>query len=213
MADERLNRAEQQLAKAKRRADEAAKQMEEVKVCEEVIRVQVEMMAKHSEQLSREANERLLVAIACAEKAEQVAAEKVRETIACAEIAEQHSAEKISEAEKRVQRAAESAVQLEQKFTDAMKRMDGSTSTGMQQQLNLELKRLTRIPRAIADKVKESIAEVEKKAQRAVESAVQLEQKFTDVMKRLEGSTSTGMRQQLNLELKRLTCIPRTNGH
>ena len=63
--------------------------MEEVKVREEAIRIQAEMMAKHSEELSQEANERLLVAIACAEKAEQVAAEKVRESIARAEIAEQ----------------------------------------------------------------------------------------------------------------------------
>ena len=100
--------------------------MEEVKVREEAIRIQAEMMAKHSEELSREANEQLLVAIARAKKAEQVAAEKVRESIACAEIAEQHSAEKIGEAEKRVQRAEESAVQLEQKFTDAMKRMEGN---------------------------------------------------------------------------------------
>ena len=90
--------------------------MEEVKVREEAIRIQAEMTAKHSEELSREANERLLVAIDHAEKAEQVAAEKVRESIARAEIAEQHSAEKISEAEKRVQRAEENAVQLE-KFT------------------------------------------------------------------------------------------------
>ena len=125
--------------------------MEEVKVREEAIRVQAEMTAKHSEELIREANERLLVAISRAEKAEQVAAEKVRESIAHAEIAEQHSAEKISEAEKRVQRAEESAVQLEQKFTDAMKRMEGSTSIGMRQQLNQELKRLTCIPRTNGD--------------------------------------------------------------
>ena len=74
------------------------------------------------------------MAIACAERAEQAAAEKVKD--------------RIDEAEKRVQRAVESAVQLEQKkFTDAMKRMEGSTSTGMRQQFNLELKWLTHIPR------------------------------------------------------------------
>ena len=57
--------------------------------------------------------------IARAEKAEQAAAEKIKDSI--------------DEVEKRVQRAEESAVQLEQKFTDAMKRMEGSTSIGMQQ--------------------------------------------------------------------------------
>ena len=81
------------------------------------------------------------MAIARAEEAEQAAAEKVRESIARAEIAEQHSAQKINEVEKRVQTAVEYAVQLEQKFTDAMKRVEGCT--GMRQQLNQELKRLT----------------------------------------------------------------------
>jgi vacuolar-type H+-ATPase subunit H len=57
------------------------------------------------------------MAIARAEKAEQAAAEKIKDSI--------------DEAEKRVQRAEESAVQLAQKFTDAMKRMEGSTSIGM----------------------------------------------------------------------------------
>ena len=137
IADEWLNKAKQQLAEAKRRADEAAKQMEEVKVREEAIRIQAQMMAKHSEELS-------VVAIARAEKAEQVAAEKVRESIARAEIAEQHSAQKIGEVEKRVQTAVEYAVQLEQKFMDAM---EGCTTIGMRQQLNQELKRLTHISR------------------------------------------------------------------
>ena len=65
------------------------------------------------------------MAIAHAEKAEQAATEKVKD--------------RIDEAEKRVQRAEESAVQLAQKFTDTMKRMEGSTSIGMRQQLNQEL--------------------------------------------------------------------------
>ena len=78
----------------------------------------------------------------------------------------------------------------------------------------MEIARAEKAEQAAAEKVKDSIDEVEKRAQRAVESSVQLEQKkFTDAMKRMEGSTSTGMRQQLNLELKRLTHIPRTNGH
>jgi chemotaxis protein CheY-P-specific phosphatase CheC len=66
----------------------------------------------------------------------------------------------------------------------------------------MAIARAEKAEQAAAERIKESIAEVE--AQRAVESAVQLEQ-FTDAMKQMEGSTSTGMRQQLNLELKRLT--------
>lgn len=169
ISEERLNKAEKQLAEANRRADEATEQMKEIRVHEEAIeraRVQAEIMAKHSEELSRETNEQLLVAIARAEKAEQQAAEKIREadervnhqaeiiakrseelsweaneqllaSIARAEKAEQQSAEKIIEAERRIQKAVESAAQLEQKFMDVMKRMEGST--GMRQSLNLQL--------------------------------------------------------------------------
>jgi hypothetical protein len=169
ISEERLNKAEKQLAEANRRADEATEQMKEIRVREEAIervRVQAEIMAKRSEELSRETNEQLLVAIARAEKAEQQAAEKIREadervnhqaeiiakrseelsweaneqllaSIARAEKAEQQSAEKIIEAERRIQKAVESAAQLEQKFMDVMKRMEGST--GMRQSLNLQL--------------------------------------------------------------------------
>jgi chromosome segregation ATPase len=113
--NKRLNKAEQQLAEANRRADEANKQVNEVRVREEAIiervRVQGEAMA-HSEELSREANEQLLVAIARAEKAERQAAEKNRET------------------DQRIQESMESAAQLELKFMDAMKRIEGSTGMG-----------------------------------------------------------------------------------
>ena len=112
MTDERLNKAEQQLAEAKRRADEATRQMKEIIVREEGIRVQAEIITKRTEELIREANDQLLVSIARAEKAEQ------------------QSAEKIIEAEKLIQRTMENAVQLlEQKFMDAMKRIEGSTGT------------------------------------------------------------------------------------
>jgi len=90
--------------------------MEEIRVCEEAIervKVQAENIAKRSKELSQEANEQLLVAIARAKKAEQQAAEKIRE------------------AEEKIQKAVESATQLEQKFMDTMKQMEGST--GMQQ--------------------------------------------------------------------------------
>jgi hypothetical protein len=113
--NERLNKAEQQLAEANRRADEATKQVNEVRVREEAImdrvRVQGEAMA-HSEELSREANEQLLAVIARAEKAERQAAEKIRES------------------DQRIQESMESAAQLELKFMDAMKRIEGSTGMG-----------------------------------------------------------------------------------
>jgi len=142
--------------------------VEEIRVREEAIervRIQAENMAKRSEEVSRDVNEQLLVAIARAERAEQQAVERIREVeervnaqaeiiakrskelsweaneqllaaLARAERAEQQSAEKISEAEERIQKAVESAGKLEQKFMDAMKQMGGSA--GMQQQLNLE---------------------------------------------------------------------------
>ena len=72
---------------------------------------------RRSEEIIREVNKHLLVSIARAEKAEQ------------------QSEEKIMEGEKRIQKAMESAAQLEQKFTDAMKRIEGST--GMRQRLNV----------------------------------------------------------------------------
>ena len=159
MADERLKKAEQQLAEANQRADDATRQVEEIRVHEEAIervRIEAEMMAKHSEELCREANDQLLEAVARAEKAEKLATEKIKEmdgrvniqaeiiakrseelsqeaneqllaSIARTEKAEQQSAEKISEAEKKIQKAVESALQLEQKFMDAMKRMKSST--------------------------------------------------------------------------------------
>ena len=114
MMDERLNKAKQQLAEANRRADEATRQIKEISVREEGIRVQAEIIAKCTEELSWKANDQLLASIARAKKAEQ------------------QSAEKIIEAEKWIQRTMENAVQLlEQKFMDAMKRIEGST--GMQQ--------------------------------------------------------------------------------
>jgi len=113
-------------------------------------------MAKRSEELSRETNEQLSMAIARAEKAEQRAAEIIKEadervklqaeiiakrseelnlevlaSIARAKKAEQHSAEKIGEAEERILKFVERAAQMEQTFTDAMKRMKGSK--GMRQ--------------------------------------------------------------------------------
>jgi chromosome segregation ATPase len=133
VVDERINKAEQQLVEANRRADEATKQMGEIRVREEARVEQLSVaiaraegaeqeaaiIAKRSEELIKEGNERLLASIARAEKAER------------------HSAEKIIEAEKRIQKALESAAQLEQKFMDAMKRIEGST--GMLQCLNLDL--------------------------------------------------------------------------
>ena len=48
----------------------------------------------------------------------------------------------------------------------------------------MAIARAKKAEQAAAEKVKDSIDEVEKRAQRAVESAVQLEQKkFTDAMK------------------------------
>ena len=118
-------------------------------------------MAKRSEELSRETNEQLSMAIARAEKAEQRAAEIIKEadervklqaeiiakrseelnlevlaSIARAKKAEQHSAEKIGEAEERILKFVERAAQMEQTFTDAMKRMKGSK--GMRQWLKLD---------------------------------------------------------------------------
>jgi hypothetical protein len=58
-------------------------------------------------------------------------------SIARTKKAEQQSAEKIADAEKRIQKAVESAAQLDQKSMDAMKRIEGST--GMRQRLNLLL--------------------------------------------------------------------------
>jgi len=154
--------------------------VEEIRVREEAIervRIQAENMAKYSKEVSQEANEQLLVAIARAERAEQEAVERIREAeervnlqaeiiakrseersreaneqllaaIARAERAEQQSAEKISEAEERIQKAVESAAQLEQKFMDAMKQMKGSA--GMRQSLKLKLdKKLTCISERI----------------------------------------------------------------
>jgi chromosome segregation ATPase len=63
--------------------------------------------------------------------------EQLSASIARAEKAEQQSVEKIFEAEGRIQKAAEAAAQLEQKFLDAMKRIEGST--GMRQRLNVML--------------------------------------------------------------------------
>lgn len=126
----------------------------------ERVRLQTEIMAKHSEEISCETNKQILAAIARAEKAEQQAAEKIREadgrvhlqaeiiakrseelsreanehllaSIARAETAEQQSKEKIIEAENRIQKAVEGAMQMEQKFMEMMKRIEGST--GMQQ--------------------------------------------------------------------------------
>jgi hypothetical protein len=62
------------IARAKKAEQEAA---EKIREADERANLQAEIIAKRSEELSREANERLLASIARTEKAEQQSAEKI----------------------------------------------------------------------------------------------------------------------------------------
>ena len=181
MADERLKKAEQQLAEANWRADDATRQVEEIRVREEAI----ERVRIEAEMMTKRS-----------EELHREANEQLLEAVARAEKAEQLAMEKIKDADGKV------IIQAE---------IINKHSEELSQEANEQL--LASIARAkkAEQQSGEKISEAEKKIQKAVESALQLEQKFMDAMKQMK--SSTGKQQRLNLELdKKLTRIPRARG-
>lgn len=164
---------------------------------------------KKAEQQLAEANQR-------ADEATK-AIERVRVQ---AETMAKHSEERNREVNGQLLAAIARAEKAEQRVAQKIREVDGMVnvqaeiiakrsedlSRGANEQLLASIARAEKAEQQSAEK----ISEAEKRIQKAVESAAQLEQKFMDAMKRMKGGT--GMRQWLNLD-NRLTHIPSTSGY
>lgn len=170
MADERLQKAEQLLAEANRRADDATRQVEEIRVRAEAM----ERVRIEAEMTAKRS-----------EDLRREANEQLLEAVIRAKKAEQLAMEKIKDADGRVIIQAE----IIAKRSEAL-------SKEANEQLLASIARAEKAEQQSAEK----ISEAEKKIQKAVESAQQLEQKFMDAMERMKGGSS-GKQQRLNLEL------------